>query len=236
MLLHIPWDVEGLFVERPNRFLGIVEVGMEAGAEKVKVHVHDPGRLPDILTPGNRVRLKHVRGRNRKTEWDLIAGKNDGDWILVHSGYHRRICEVLFGIKEISPFKGVQEVIPEVKVGKSRIDFLLKTEDGKEIWVEVKGCTLAEGKVATFPDAPTIRGTRHLEELATIKKDGVRAAVLFLVFRPETSCFLPNGKIDPKFSDAFWKALDHGVEAKFLVLEYIDSSMYFKKEIGLCDV
>ncbi len=234
LLLNVPWDVEGMFVERPNRFLGVVEIGNHDGLERVKVHVHDPGRLPDILVPGKRVRLRYAPGAGRKTKWDLIAGENAGRWVFVHSGYHRKICEELFKKEDISPFKRVKELTAEVKVGKSRIDFLVETEDRGPVWVETKGCTLARGDIATFPDAPTARGAKHVEELISIKKQGSCAAILFLVFRSETSCFLPNREVDTLFDEVFWKAIDSGVEARFLVLEYFNKGIYFKREIPLC--
>ncbi|RLB09142.1 MAG: DNA/RNA nuclease SfsA [Deltaproteobacteria bacterium] len=235
MLLEIPWNTEGVFVKRPNRFLGIVDINGLEKTKLVEVHVHDPGRLPDILTSGNRVRLRYAASKKRKTRWDLIAAKNNGNWVLVHSGYHRKICEELFRKPEISPFKGIEGFKAEVKLGKSRIDFLLETNDRGKIWVEVKGCTLANGKVASFPDAPTTRGARHLEELIAIKDQGDHAAILFLVFRPESLCFLPNVDIDPDFSAVFRKAIKCGVEVRFLVLEYADSGVYYRREIPLCE-
>ncbi len=233
LLLQIPWDEEAIFLERPNRFLGIVEMAKRNGTEKVMVHVHDPGRLPDLLQPGKRVHLKYSASDKRKTDWDLIAVQNHDRWVLVHSGYHRKICEELFK-KEISPFGEIRKVAPEVKLGKSRIDFLLEVGNGDEIWVEVKGCTLASGKVATFPDAPTLRGARHVEELISIRQKGVRAAMFFLIFRTEVSCFLPNSAVDSHFAEVFQRAVEKRVEVKFPVLQYVDGSVYYLKEISLC--
>ncbi len=234
LLLEIAWDVEGVFVERPNRFLGIVEITAGRKKQQVEVHVHDPGRLPDILIPGKKVRLKYVARPGRKTKWDLIAGKTSAGWVLVHSGYHRKICENLFRNEAISPFNGVTGIVPEVKVGKSRIDFLLERKDSGSIWVEIKGCTLAKGQIATFPDAPTLRGSKHVEELISIRKRGSDSAIVFLVFRPEATCFLPNKEMDSLFDKVFREALGSGVEARFLVLEYVNGGVYFKREIPLC--
>ena len=103
-------------------------------------------------------------------------------------------------------------VKPEIKYGNSRLDFLL-TDEGEECYVEVKGVTLVENKVAKFPDAPTSRGTRHLQELIKIKASGKRAIALFISMRDDPESFTPNWKTDPTFSKQLVIAIENGVEA-----------------------
>lgn len=198
---------KGLFVDRPNRYLAEVEVD---GAQ-VKVHVHDPGRLKELLFKGNECLIRYAAGPKRKTEWDMIAAALDGGYVLVHSGYHRYIAEAILENFEVSPFGKLTEIKPEVKFGHSRIDFKLKNKLDEVIWVEVKGCSLAEEGVAKFPDAPTVRGTKHLESLIAIKEGGERASVIILVLG-EAEIFEPNGVTDPVFYDTFYKAMNSGVE------------------------
>ncbi|WP_456432772.1 DNA/RNA nuclease SfsA [Thermosulfuriphilus sp.] len=210
-----------LFRERPNRFLAIVDIISPGREDSVKVHVHDPGRLPDLLLPENEVLLRRARRlRGRKTSWDLIAAKAKGHWVLSHSGLHRGIVEKILATPEISPF-GPVSFRPEPKRGRRRLDFLLTDSRGQRIWLEVKGCTLAKGSLAIFPDAPTSRGASHLEELISIREAGERAAILILVFRPEARAFAPCGEVDPRFAALFFKALSAGVEAYPLLLEYL---------------
>ncbi len=201
-LIRIPWDAEGVFVERPNRFLGVVDVIHPEVLMGERVHVRDPGRLKELLYRGNRVLLKRAVGEGRLTEWDLIAARGGGEWVLVHSGYHREISRRILENTDISPLGPITPLRAEVSVGHSRLDFLARTADGRDAWIEVKGCTLARDGVALFPDAPTERGRRHLRALMDIRGRGVDAHVIMLVFR-EAECFAPNAETDPEFASLF---------------------------------
>lgn len=205
---------KGQFVDRPNRYLSEVDV---EGAQ-VMVHVHDPGRLKELLYKGNDCLIKYAAGPKRKTDWDMIAASVDEKYVLIHSGYHRYIAQAILENHEISPFGKLTEIKPEVKFGHSRIDFKLKNTLGEVIWVEIKGCSLAEAGVAKFPDAPTIRGTKHLEALISIKEGGERASVFILVLG-DAEIFEPNGVTDPVFYDTFYKAMNSGVEIYPLMVE-----------------
>jgi sugar fermentation stimulation protein A len=198
---------KGLFMARPNRYLADVEM---EGAQ-VKVHVHDPGRLKELLYEGNECLVRYAAGLKRKTEWDMIAASVDDGYVLIHSGYHRYIANAILENHEISPFGMLKEIRAEVKFGHSRMDFRLLDEKGEAIWVEVKGCSLSENGIAKFPDAPTVRGTKHLESLIAIKESGERACVFILVLG-KSEVFEPNGTTDPVFYDTFYKAMDNGVE------------------------
>ncbi len=233
IVLEIPWDRCGTLVQRDNRFMATVS--MEPEKTEEKSHVHDPGRLRELLYPGNHVLLRKARSPGRKTSWDIIAAWSEnggGHWVLVHSGYHREIGERVIKDGHISPFKGVRRVESEVKVGKSRLDHRLfigdaDVENGNDevVFVEIKGCTLAVDSVALFPDAPTTRGTRHMEDLAEIARNGTRAALVVLIFHPHVKCFAPNEKTDARFATAFYNAIDAGVEVHPLVFEYVATGM-----------
>ncbi|MBD3290312.1 DNA/RNA nuclease SfsA [candidate division KSB1 bacterium] len=211
-LIEIEHDAEAKFVERPNRFLGVVNIIKPNPAENVKVHVRDPGRLVDILLPGRLMLLKYAGSVTRKTKWDLIAGFCNDHWVLVNSGYHRSITERILTHPGISPFGKIKSITPEVTFGHSRLDFVVMLPDDSKIWIEVKGCTLAENGIASFPDAPTTRGRKHLESLIELRNRGERASVIFLVFRNDAEKFAPNEVIDPLFARAFEKAVAAGVE------------------------
>ncbi len=229
-LMRIVPDAEGTFVSRPNRFLGIVDIN---GVGEQEVHVHDPGRLRELLYPGNRVLVRRAQGGKRRTAWDLIAAKNDGDVILVNSAFHRGMVEKILELGLIPQLCQLKDVRAEVKVGDSRLDFMLTTNEGDEIAVEVKGCTLAIGGRALFPDAPTTRGARHVRELTEFVRKGGRAAIIVLVFRPEATSFSPNASTDPVFTEALRKAVDAGVECYPLGLELTDHVVRFKRSIPL---
>lgn len=199
---------EGVFINRPNRYVAEVEIE----GSITTVHVHDPGRLKELLYPGNRCFVKFMEGAHRKTQWDMIAAAKGDEMVLIHSGYHRYIAQAILENLESNPFGTIKNLRAEVKHGQSRIDFFARTEnDAVDLWIEVKGCSLSESGVALFPDAPTSRGTRHLEELIAIKKSGHRAGVLLLVLS-ESDRFAPNRVTDPKFYATFYEAISEGVE------------------------
>jgi len=124
-MFDIPFDAEAVMLERPNRFLAIVDIISPVHSSGEKVHVRDPGRLEEILYPGNRLLLKRTTGKKRKTGWDLVAGKVGDEWILINSGYHRRIAEWVLEHPSHSPFGDVEHYRAEQKLGRSRIDFLV---------------------------------------------------------------------------------------------------------------
>lgn len=195
------------FIRRPNRYLAIVALD----DEEVTVHVHDPGRLTELLYEGNTCLIKYAPGPKRKTSWDMIAAQKGEEYVLVHSGYHRALAESILNNPSINPFGALLSYKAEAKYGKSRIDFLVESgDDERPLWIEVKGCSLSVDGVALFPDAPTIRGTRHLEELIEIVSGGERAGVLLLVLSASKS-FMPKKDTDPKFYETFYKAIKSGV-------------------------
>ena len=232
-LIDIPWDKEGILKSRPNRFLAIVDIDLNGDQiEGQKVHVRDPGRLKELLFPGNRVLVKHRPEPHRKTQWEIIAAWDDY-WVLVNSGYHRAISEAILSNPGISPFGALDSIKPEVKVGHSRLDFMLE-KGGDQMGLEVKGCTLETGDVALFPDAPTERGAKHVQTLIDMKIEGKESAMMILVFRPKARCFRPNDSTDPKFTDLFWQALDMGVKIHPVRLSYEDGTIYFHGEMPVC--
>lgn len=226
-IIHYPWDIEGEFVERKNRFLGVVRT--RGGL--IEAHIHDSGRLKEILFKGNKVLLKRVEGKQRKTKWDIVLGKVEEFFIPINSSVHREISETL--IKKFKIFGNIKRIKPEFKFGESRIDFFIEKE-GERLLIEVKGCTLSKGGVALFPDAPTPRGTKHITTLISALREGFKTYLLILVLRPDSICFLPNKENDPTFSKVFYKGLKEGIKVKSILIEYKDGWLYYKGEIPLC--
>ena len=227
-VLSLPKDEEGVFLKRINRFVALVKVKNDI----VKAHVHDTGRLGELLYPGNRVLLKRAYGKERKTQWDVIASMYDGEWILTNSSYHSKIFyETLLKVEDFKKEK--LKVKREVKFGSSRLDFLLLTRD-REILVEVKGCTLRKGDVALFPDAPTERGRKHVNELIEATNAGYEAWLVFLIMHSKAECFSPNKKQDRAFADVFYKALASGVKVFPLKYNYDGNNVWFLNKIKMC--
>lgn len=232
-LMEIEGLFEAKFIKRPNRYLAICEIeGIET-----EVHVHDPGRLKELLYEGNKCLVKHSPGPKRKTSWDMIAAQKGAEFVLIHSGYHRYIAQAILENEDINPFGAFSEMKAEAKIGHSRIDFLAKTRlTGETLWIEVKGCSLSENGVALFPDAPTERGTRHLRTLMEIKESGERAGVLLLILS-ESEIFMPKADTDPKFSAAFYEAMAKGIDIyPVKVLLTSEGKLQYKGLIKIKDV
>ena len=114
------------------------------------------------------------------------------------------------------------------------MDFLVTGKDNTRTLVEVKGCTLTVDGVALFPDAPTERGTRHLETLMQQGREGMRTAVIILIFRKDSTCFRPNVATDPKFAETFGRAMKAGIEIHPLVLSYEEGKILYHHPIPVC--
>lgn len=196
---------EAVFRERLNQYLVLAELN----GEQVKVFLPNPGRMKELLIPGARIYLRAAPGDHRKTQYDMISIFKGNTLISIDS----RLPNLLVGKElekgNIPELRGYDNVKREPRVGKSRLDFLL----GTSCFVEVKSCTLVCGGLARFPDAPTLRGRRHMMELASVVKDGMRGMVFFLIQRPDARKFMPNDATDPDFGKALRDAVASGVEA-----------------------
>ncbi len=230
-LITIDHHASAIFRQRPNRFVGIVDITSPASIPGQLTHIHDPGRLIDLLYPGNTVLLKKASSPHRKTQWDLIAARHQNDFVLIHSGYHRAICNVLLTHPDIRLLGDLFSIKAEITFGHSRLDFRIQKTDGTVIWIEVKGCTLAENGLALFPDAPTKRGTRHVATLIDICQKDERAVLLFLIFRTEARAFSPHAGIDPEFADIFQQAIETGVTVIPAQCSFSGKTVFFERII-----
>ena len=198
----------GTFISRPNRFIAVVEID---GVEQ-RVHVKNTGRCAELLVPGNTVYLEKSSNQNRKTAYDLVAVEKrapEGARLINMDSMapNRAAGEWLAagGLGEIENLRA------EATIGDSRFDFAGR-QDGRRVVVEVKGCTLEENGVARFPDAPTLRGVKHLRGLTALAKAGCRCAVLIVIQMKGVRVFQPNWKTQPEFGEALIEARDVGVE------------------------
>ena len=231
-LLTIHDLLPAIFLKRLNRFVGIAYFKRN----EEQIHVADPGRLTELLYPGNSILVKKApEGTTRKTMWSLMAARGSEGWVLLNTFLHRRIAENILSRPDISPFGELKNFRAEVtpRGFQSRFDFLLEPKDSAPVWLEVKGCTLLKGKTALFPDAPTTRGTRHMRELAELAERGERAAVMFLVFPVGAECFAVNGDTDPDFHEAFGNAQDSGVGVFPLRLNFDGERVLYQRKLSV---
>lgn len=195
----------GRFLLRRNRFVAEVETD----GEVVDCHVKNTGRCRELFLSGVKVVLQESDNPNRKTRYDLIAVYKNGQLINVDSQVTNTVVEEW--VKESGYFQNLKLVKREVTYGKSRFDLYVEYGEDKRAFIEVKGVTLEENGVARFPDAPTLRGVKHVEELITCMQDGYEAYLFFVVQMKCIKHVEPNWKTHPEFGYALQKAADAGV-------------------------
>ena len=204
--------IPATYLRRPNRF--VVEAKLKSG-EIVPTHLADPGRLRELLLPGAELRLRPVPDDNpRKTRYTVALVRSQdapNRWVSVDTSLPNRLAGELLEGNGVSGIRPCTSLRREVTCGKSRFDFLLAHYDDTETWVEVKSVTLVEDGVARFPDAPTVRGARHVRELTEIVRNGGQAAVLFVVQRDDADHVEPKADTDPDFAEALKQAKSTGV-------------------------
>lgn len=213
---------EGRFISRPNRF--IAEVEMQDGRKTV--HVKNTGRCRELLVPGAAVYLEKSAAPGRKTDYDLVAVQKDGKIVNMDSlAPNRTVHEWIASGKY---FKDVTLIKPESFYKDSRFDFYVEAGTRK-IYIEVKGVTLEKDRTALFPDAPSERALKHVEELIEAVGKGFEGYVIFVIQMKGPERFMPNREAQPEFADALQRAKEAGVH----ILAY-DCSVS-ADEIELCE-
>ena len=200
--------VRGIFKKRPNRFIAEVEVNNEIQI----AHVPNTGRCKELLVEDAIVWLKPSDNPKRKTKFTLLFVENRGHLVSIYSQQANEIVYDAIINDRINELSGYDFHQREKTIDNSRIDIYLSNENGEECFVEVKGVTLVVGVEARFPDAPTERGTKHLNELIKLKKEGFRTAVFYLIQHPLAESFRPNWENDPLFSKTLNEAYQKVVE------------------------
>lgn len=195
----------GVFVSRENRFCATVSVG----GKNETVHVKNTGRLRELLIPGAEVFLSASENPARKTKYDLVTVRKGEKLVSIDSQAANSIAGEWL---EKSFLFGKNAVIKrEVFFGNSRFDFYIESEERK-IFLEVKGCTLEREGTALFPDAPTERGVRHINELCECISAGYEAYILFVIQMKGVGRFSPNDETHPEFGKALRNAQEKGVK------------------------
>ena len=197
--------VTGIFVRRINRFTAEVLID----GEPEIVHVKNTGRLQELLLPKAKVTLQKTLNANRKTAYDLISVYKPGlKWVNIDSLAPNML------MKQQLMSLNYDLVKPEYTYGKSRIDFYMES-NGESFLTEVKGCTLADDLhpgIGLFPDAPTERGVKHLQELTKAAKEGCHCSIAFVIQMNGIHRVLPNETAQPEFKEALVKAAKAGVQ------------------------
>lgn len=219
--------VRAKFISRPNRFIAYADLN----GKQVVCHVKNTGRCKELLTEGCDVILECAdmeKNPARKTDYDLIA---------VYKG------ELLINMDSQSPNKAAFEFIPqlfenvtlikpETVYGDSRFDFYIEA-GGRRIFMEVKGCTLENEGVCKFPDAPTERGVKHLNELIRCMSEGYEAYILFVIQMERALYFTPNSETHPEFAEALKNAAHSGVKLLAYSCNVDEDSMTLRSPVEI---
>lgn len=195
----------GTFLSRPNRFIARVEID---GKEET-VHVKNTGRCKELLIPGTKVYLQKSDQPGRKTAWDLISVQKGGRIVNMDSQIPNRVVKEWLESGRL--FSEITCIRPEYTYGNSRVDLYVEA-DGKKVLIEVKGVTLEEEGRVRFPDAPSDRAVKHVQELERAVKEGYEAYVFFVIQMKGVRYFTPNRDTHPAFADALVEAAGNGVK------------------------
>ena len=220
--------INAVFIERPNRFITIIEIG----GEKHKSHLPDPGRLKELLIPGASLMVRPApENKERSTAFTTIMVNLKGQWISLVSTLPNQFVKYSFQKNRIPIFQKYKLVRPEVTIRNHRFDFLLSNKSGKNFFLEVKSVTFVENGIAKFPDAVTTRGMNHAKTLTDLVKEGEFAGILFVCQRPDATLFEPMWDRDPMFSNVLFNAYKMGVKVWCITLNVSQTEISFNKEI-----
>lgn len=221
ILMKIEGEIfEGEFLERPNRFT----VTINYFNKKITSHLHDPGRLKELLIPERKILFKKAHGKNRKTEFDVLAIKSNGSWVIIDSRMPNLVVKKLI---ENGALK--YEILKEnVRCGSSLIDFMLRDER-KTYIVEVKGSTLCRNGIALFPDAPTIRGSKQILDM--LNNCNFQPMLIFIVMRKDAQKISINREIDGKFYEAIKLGISRNLIIKAFKVDLKGNEVYFEGEV-----
>jgi sugar fermentation stimulation protein A len=213
-------------LSRPNRFIANVEIN----GKTETVHVKNTGRCRELLVPNATVFLEKSDNPLRKTQYDLVAVYKDNLLINMDSQIPNDVA--FEWLKNGNLFSKNAKIRREVTHNKSRFDFYI--EDGnRKIFLEVKGCTLEQDGVALFPDAPTERGVKHIEELIDCLEEGFEAYILFVIQMKGVKVFKPNDNTHKKFGNTLRKAKKSGVNILAYDCTVIPDSININKEVAV---
>ncbi len=219
--------VKGTLLRRYKRFLADIEL---ADGTEVVAHCTNSGSMKSCLEEGAAVYLTPVNDPKRKTRftWEMI--KINGDWVGINTGNPNKLAFEAISESLIPELTGYDIVKREVKFGDSRFDIYAEN-DREKCFVEVKNVSMKEGKYALFPDAVTTRGQKHLKTLMEVKKQGIRAVMLYVIQRSDVSVFAPAKQIDPDYAEALKMAFRSGVEIIPMQAEVTPEAIEFVRKL-----
>lgn len=219
---------KGRFLERPNRFIAYAEID----GKRERVHVKNTGRCKELLVPDAEIYLEKTTNTNRSTAYDLVAVNKENRIVNMDSNAPNKAVEEWLSGKGL--FQDLTYLRPETVYQNSRFDFYAECgnkEEIRKVFIEVKGVTLEEGQIVRFPDAPSERAVKHVEELIRAKEEGYEAYLIFVIQMEGVSHFEPNDRTHPAFGEALRRAKKAGVCIRAYECLVTENSMEIAGEV-----
>lgn len=212
------------FISRPNRFIAHIEID-----GKIEIaHVKNTGRCKELLVPNATIYVQEINSVKRKTKYDIISVYKSTRLINMDSQVPNKVFESW--VKEGNFLPDITKIKAETTYKSSRFDFYIEA-GGKKIFVEVKGVTLEDNNIVLFPDAPTLRGLKHINELIHCAENGYEAYIVFVVQMSDVNCFMPNDITHSAFGQALRLAKQRGVNIMAVDCFVTENSITINKEV-----
>ncbi len=198
---------QGIIHKRYKRFLA--DVTFDDG-ENTTIYVPNTGSMKTCWGEGWKIAAQYHEGTSRKYPYSLEMTHNGESWIGINTGLTNSLVQEALEKKIIKELNQYDEIKPEVKIGKSRLDFKL-SKNNQTFYLEVKNVTLRNENQAQFPDAVSTRGQKHLKELMELQESGTPSGLLFVVQREDVESFDAKESLDPEYTKLLKAAKDSGV-------------------------
>ena len=224
---HFEQAVTARFLRRVNRFIADIEL---SDGQIVQAHLANTGRMQELLRPGVAALVRPAKNPARKTAWDLLAVDHGGSWVCLAAAWANDFMREWLSKDKISGFQDWTHIEREKKIGQSRFDFAVTLRSGERWLLEVKSVNYVIDGHALFPDAPTTRGRRHVEELLALREEGWNVGVFFVTMGQPVVDVGFNAENDPEFARVMQRAIAEGADVRAFSAEILPPDVYFRGE------
>ena len=224
---HFEQEVTARFLRRVNRFIADIEL---SDGQIVQAHLANTGRMQELLRPGVAALVRPAKNPARKTAWDLIAVDHGGSWVCLAAAWANDFMREWLSKGRIAGFYDWKQIEWEKKIGNSRFDFAVTLQSGERWLLEVKSVNYVIDGHALFPDAPTTRGRRHVEELLALREQGWQVGIFFVTMGQPVIAVGFNAENDPEFARVMQRAIAEGAAVRAFSAEILPPDVYFRGE------
>ena len=224
---HFEQAVTARFLRRVNRFIADIEL---SDGQIVQAHLANTGRMQELLRPGVAALVRPAKNPARKTAWDLLAVDYAGSWVCLAAAWANDFMREWLSKGRIAGFYDWKQIEWEKKIGNSRFDFAVTLQSGERWLLEVKSVNYVIDGHALFPDAPTTRGRRHVEELLALREQGWQVGIFFVTMGQPVIDVGFNAENDPEFVRVMQRAIAEGADVRAFSAEILPPDVYFRGE------